>query len=117
MGSREATAANSAVHAFLITVSVFDELGQTVASVNPLNETTTSVYDVAGRAVASVNPAGEVTTTVYDDAGRSIASVAIPMAVSNPNVTSVPATSLSMVLGRTRTGIPTSSSLRAFRSI
>ena len=48
---------------------------------------------------------------------RSSASVAIETAVSNPNVMSVPAMSLSIVFGTPTTGRPSSWSASAVRSV
>jgi RHS repeat-associated protein len=58
-----------------VTTTLYDDIGQNIATVNARGYRTTYAYDAAGRRTAVWNPRGFRTTTVYDAAGRTVATV------------------------------------------
>jgi YD repeat-containing protein len=45
---------------------------RTIATIDPLGNTSTTVWDPAGRRIASINPLGATTTSVYDGNRRLV---------------------------------------------
>jgi RHS repeat-associated protein len=64
---------------------IYDPVGRTAATINPLLIRASTLYDLTGRSIATVDAYLNRTSTVYDPAGRSIASIN-PLALRTSSV-------------------------------